>query len=184
MPTSPRCGGFIVWLAVLLAGCVAPYDDQTDKAISALQQETDAEIVRLITLDHKIASLSGQDVSSQATLTAVCTAMPPSNTALAIACSKASYDQNTDFYDKFDTDLTSLKLRLDAAPDASTPSLDNLLKQLQDIVLSPQGGLQSLHAKRVVLNESALTSTRAPLNALFQTLLRYELNLKNGKSTS
>ncbi|MBV9749119.1 MAG: hypothetical protein JO157_09910 [Acetobacteraceae bacterium] len=171
-------------MAVLLAGCVAPYDEQTDEAISALQQETDAEIVRLITLDHKIGALSAQDVSNQATLTAVCTTVPPGNAALADACGKASYDQNTDFYDKFDTDLTSLKLRLDAAPDASTPSLDNLLTQLRNIVLSPQGGLKSLHAKRVVLNESALTSTRAPLNALFQTLLRYELNLKNGKSTS
>ncbi len=184
MLISRRCKGFVVALAVLLAGCVAPYDDQTDKAISALQQETDAEIVRLITLDHKIASLSGQDVSNQAALTAICATVPPSSAALADACSKASYDQNTDFYDKFDIDLTSLKLRFDAAPDASTPSLDNLLTQLHDIVLSPQGGLQSLHAKRVVLNKSALTSTRAPLNALFQTLLRYELSLKNGKSTS
>src|ERR1051326_5260072 len=85
-------------IALLFAtSCAAPqYDAQTDKLISQLQTDVDSEIVSLITLDRKIARLSGKaDQTSQK--------------ALAEAKSKAGYEANADFYDKIDVGLIGLQ---------------------------------------------------------------------------
>ncbi len=169
---------------LVLSMCAPQYDEATDKSISALHQQVEGEIVRLVGLARRIASLSGQDVSAQPVLTRVCANVPASRQALAAACSKASYDQNIAFYDAVETDLSSLKLRLDARSGLSTEKLDNLVRQIHDIILDPKNSLQSEHSLNNVLVESFLSATRAQLNVLFQTLLRYELNLKSGKSAS
>jgi hypothetical protein len=157
---------------LLAAACAAPqYDDQTDKLISELQTDVDTEIVSLITLDHKISSLSGKsDAASQR--------------ALADAKAKAGYDANTGFYDKVDVDLTSLQTRVDAEPSAATPHLDTAIKDLRDNLLAADGSMQATHQKVGILSEAYLRNVKMLVDAQIGALLTRELGLKSGSSST
>jgi hypothetical protein len=163
-------------IAVLLVavgvGCTTPqYDDQTDKLISQLQTDVDTELVSLLTLDHKIAALTGKpDQASQK--------------ALADAKTKAGYDANTSFYDKVDVDLTSLKTRVDAEPSAATSHLDNAIKDLSDNLLASSDSMQAKHQNDDILSLIFLQTTQQLVDAEIEALLTRELGLKNGASSS
>jgi hypothetical protein len=157
------------------AGCAAPqYDDQTDKMISTLQSDVDTQLVTLITLDHKIAALAAKsDAASQK--------------ALADATTKAGYDASSSFYDKTDVELTSLRLRVDAAPNNSTANIDTALTDLSENLLGEDtaGSLQNHHKNSPggVMDLFYLTTIEKQLNAQFQALLSYELVLKGNSSS-
>jgi hypothetical protein len=158
----------ILWIAlIVLASCAPTYDETTDKQIAAVQQETDAGLTKLITLARKIDSLKGlNDLTSQK--------------ALADAKSKASYDANTDYYDKIDTDLTSLQLRMTATPDLSSVKLEESFKALRDNL----NDLRQFHSDHGLIGAQALTNARTAINQQFKTLMQYELNLKSGKAAA
>jgi hypothetical protein len=159
---------FPLWMVVAVIASCAPaptYDESTDKQIMAVQQETDAGLEKLITLGRKIDSLRNlKDLASQK--------------ALKDAQSKASYDANVDFYDKVDTDLTSLQLRMTATPDLSGVKLDESFKALQDNM----DDLRKFHSDHGVIGAQALSNARTAINQQFKTLMQYELNLKSGKT--
>jgi hypothetical protein len=154
------------------AGCVTPpqYDDQTDKLISQLQTDIDTEIVTLITLDHKIQTLTGKTDAT-------------SKKALADATTKASYDTNTAFYDKLDVDLTTLQTRVDSEPGAATRYLDASIKNLHDNLLTVDGSMQATHQKVDVLSAAYLQSVQVIVDAQIGALLTRELGLKNAGSS-
>ena len=86
-------------LLATLAGCAPPaYDPLTDQQITAVEQETDGLLVKLITLDARIAQL--QKLND-----------PASQKALAEARTEAGYAANIGAYDQITTDLATLKLR-------------------------------------------------------------------------
>src|ERR1041384_3826535 len=93
---------------VLVACSAPPYDEQTDRLISALQSDVDSQIVMLLSLDRRVAELSGanNDLARK---------------SLAEARARAGYDANAAFYDKLDSQLTSLRLRVDALPTEANP---------------------------------------------------------------
>jgi hypothetical protein len=160
-------------LIAVVAGCAtAPpqYDDQTDKLISQLQKDVDTQIVSLITLDHKIAFLSGKtDASSQK--------------ALAEAKTKAGYEANTGFYDKVDVDITGLQTRVDAEPSLATPYLDKGIQALRDNLLVADGSMQTTHQQVDILSEPYLRTAEKIIDAQIEALLTRELGLKNGAAT-
>jgi hypothetical protein len=160
--------GAALALLGIVTACSAPqYDDQTDKLISQLQTDVDTQLVSLITLDHKIASLANQtDAASKKSLTD--------------ATTKAGYDANTGFYDKIDVDLTSLQTRVDAEPSPATPSMDRSLKDLHDNLLEAPGSLQVTHQGLGILSEGYLRSVRTLIDTQIGALLTRELGLKNG----
>lgn len=161
-----------VFLVVLLAlgGCVTtPYDSKIDDGIGALQTSVDTEIVKLISLDHKIAALKAKnDADSQA--------------ALREAEKKAGYDANRDFYDQVDVSLTSLSLRIDALQGRSTEPLKTSLSKLRSNLLADEGSLQRVHEESGILSEKYLRTERSILNAQFGALLTYQAVLKKGQS--
>jgi hypothetical protein len=166
MLQTVKRAALIVGLAV--AACSAPpYDEQIDRLISALQSDVDGQIVTLISLDHKIAEFSTATIDA-------------SRRALGDARGKASYDANAAFYDKIDSQITSLRLRIDALPNEATPNLDRSLDELRANLLSDQGSLRSVHQQQGILGEAYLLNERKLLNAQFQALLTYELVLKTG----
>ena len=140
-------------LVFLVAGCAAPlYDEQTDKEITSLQREVDGRLTALISLSRS------RDKA---------------------AIQKASYAQNSDFYDKVDSDLTILRTRMLASADPSAaklaPIFDNLAASIAD--------LRRVHEAQDRLGAAALVATRNQLNAQFSTLLTYELALKKGAAS-
>jgi hypothetical protein len=152
MPYKPKLRHLvlIVSLVLLDAGCAAPlYDEQTDKEITALQREIDSRLVALITLSRSHDKNSAE---------------------------KASYAQNSDFYDKVESDLTILRTRMLASADRSAaklaPVFDNLAASIAD--------LRKVHEMQGRLGAVALVATRNQLNAQFSILLTYELSLKSG----
>lgn len=154
-------------LTVFIAGCAAPhYDAQTDKLISQLQTDVDTQIVSLISLDHRIASLSTKTD-------------PSSKRALATAKTKAGYDANTGFYDKIDVDLISLQTRVDAEPSPATPFLDRAIVDLRDNLLTADGSMQMTHQKVNILSEPYLRNVQPLVDAQIAALLTRELGLKN-----
>ena len=156
----------------VIVSCAGPqYDSQTDKLISQLQTGIDTEIVFLITLDHKIDLLSGQND-------------PASRRALADAKTKASYDANTGFYDKVDVDLTGLQTRVDAQPSLATPYIDNSIAALRANLLSDDGSMQATHQKVQILSVPYLMTVRQLVDAQIGALLTRELALKSGGSES
>jgi hypothetical protein len=158
----------VLAVGLLVAACTAPpYDEQTDRLISALQSDVDGQIVMLISLDHRITELSG--ATSDA-----------SRKVLAEARAKAGYEANAAFYDKLDSQLTSLRLRIDALPNEATANIDRSIDELRANLLSDQGSLRSVHQQQGILSESYLVNERKLLNAQFQALLTYELVLKTG----
>jgi hypothetical protein len=155
----------ILWIALIaLASCAPAYDEITDKQIAGVQQETDAGLTRLITLAQRIDSLKNLDD-------------PASKKALAEARAKASYDANIDYYDKIDTDLTALQLRMTATPDLSGVKLDECFRALRDNI----DDLRKFHSDHGFVGAAALMSFRTAINQQFKTLMQYELNLKSGK---
>jgi TRAP-type uncharacterized transport system substrate-binding protein len=166
VPVWPRVILFV--LLAVLAACAAPtYDEQTDKQIAAVQQETDAGLVKLITLARKIDRLKEQSD-------------PASRKALAEATLKAGYEANVDFYDKVDSDLTSLELRMTATPDLSAAKLGESIKALRDNI----DDLRKFHADHGTISASALVHVRTAINQEFKTLIHYELNLKSGRQAA
>ena len=167
-----RSVGVAVALAVFVGACTPPqYDDQTDKLISQLQTDVDTEIVSLITLDHKIDSLTKKtDAASQK--------------SLADAKLKAGYDANTTFYDKVDVELTGLQTRVDAEPSPATPYLDSSIKNLHDNLLAAEGSLQTTHQSVEILSEAYLRPAQMLIDAQIGALLTRELSLKTGASGS
>lgn len=148
-----------------LAGCAPPaYDPITDQQITAVAQETDGLLVRLITLDERITQLQKLDD-------------PVSQKALADARKAAGYGANIDAYDQISTDLATLKLRMTATPDPSAKPLAKSIDAISDNVTE----LQRLHATQDHLSRAALQAVRPALQQQFQTLMLYELNLKAGK---
>jgi len=116
-----------LFVGLVVAACSAPpYDEQTDRLISGLQSDVDGQIVMLISLDHKIAELSA--AASEA-----------SRKTVADAKAKAGYEANAAFYDKIDSQITSLRLRIDALPNEATANLDRSLDELRANLLSDQG---------------------------------------------
>lgn len=119
-------------MAVVLAAWVSvpQYDQTTDSAISSLQKEVDAQLVQWISDEKDNTDASKND---------------------------ASYARNIKFYDKVDTDLTSLELRMEAVPDPLTSRLTtfftSLRQQLADV--------RDLHQKKGNLSATFLTPTRA-----------------------
>jgi hypothetical protein len=161
-----RRAALVIGLAV--AACTAPpYDEQTDRLISAVQSDVDGQIVMLISLDHRIAELAA--ASNDA-----------SRKALADARTKAGYEANAAFYDKLDSELTSLRLRIDALPNEATANIDRSIDELRANLLSGEGSLRSVHQQQGILSEPYLLNERKLLNGQFQALLTYELVLKTG----
>jgi hypothetical protein len=158
----------VLAVGIVLGACSAPpYDEQTDRLISALQYDVDSHIVTLLSLDRKIAELSraNDDLARK---------------ALADARARAGYEANAPFYDKIDSQLTSLRLRVDALPNEATPNIDRSIDELRANLLTGEGSLRSVHQQRGVLSEAYLRNERNILNAQFQALLTYELVLKSG----
>jgi prophage DNA circulation protein len=166
VPIRTALGSVATLLALLgwLAACAPAYDPTTDAQITAAQQETDALLVRLISLDQRIAQLAKL-------------ADPASQKALAEARAAASYGENMDAYDRISTDLTTLKLRMTATPDLAAAKLGQSI----DAIRANIEDLQSVHAEQGFLGAVALQLARTAINQQFETLLRYELNLKAGK---
>jgi len=160
---------------LLLEGCITftppAYDDQTDTLITQLQVDVDTEIVTLISLDHKISSLS-QKTDDE------------SLKALADAKTKSGYDANGAFYDKVDVDLIGLKIRVDAQPNSVTRHLDVSLKELRDNLLGSDASMRLLHQNDGILSEDKLGILEKLVDAQIGALLAYELQLKNGSSSS
>jgi hypothetical protein len=164
--------GIAVALMMFVVGCTAPqYDDQTDKLISQLQTDVDTQFVSLITLDHKINSLSKETDAA-------------SKKALADAKTKAGYDANTIFYDKVDVDLTGLQTRVDAEPSPATEYLDKAIQDLRDNLLTGDGSMETTHQKVGILSEAYLRSAQQLIDAQIGALLTRELGLKAGASTA
>ncbi|MEJ0020916.1 MAG: hypothetical protein WDN25_31085 [Acetobacteraceae bacterium] len=151
----------------ILASCAPTYDETTDRQIMAVQQTTDAGLVRLITLARRIDSL--KDLSD-----------PASQKALADARAKAGYAANADFYDTAEVDLTSLQLRMTATPDLSATKLDVLFTTIRDNL----DDLRKFHSEHGLIGARALSLARTPINQQFKTLMQYELNLKSGKKAA
>jgi hypothetical protein len=150
-------------LALLAACAPTPYDQTTDAQITSVQQETDAGLVHLITLARRVESLRNLPD-------------PASRKALAEAQQEASYAANSDFYDRVDTDLTSLQLRMTSTPDLSTAKLDQSFQQL----FANMNDLRQFHSQHDFIGSAALMPIRNAFNQQFKTLMQYELNLKSG----
>ncbi len=162
-----RPPAILILLVAIVVSCAPTYDEQTDRQIAAVQQETDAGLVRLITLGRRIDALrKSQD--------------PASRKALADARAAASYDANTDFYDRVDTDLTSLELRMTATPDLSATKLDQAIKAIMDNI----NDLRQYHSQHGFVSPDVVSLIRGPINQQFEALMHYELNLKSGKQAS
>jgi len=160
----------VLAIGLVLVACSAPpYDEQTDRLISSLQSDVDSQIVTLLSIDRKIAELAGANTD-------------PARKALAEARARAGYEGNAAFYDKLDSQLTSLRLRIDALPNEATPNLDRSIDDLRANLLGGEGSLRSLHQQQGILSEAYLRTIRRQLNAQFQALLAYELVLKSGSA--
>jgi hypothetical protein len=147
-PTAGWLRGLVVLLILLAAGCAVPqYDDTANTELTALQKEVDSQIVTFISL----ARQGGPD-----------------------ALKKGSYAQNIDWYNKVDTDTTSLELRMEAVLDPSTKNLptffDNLRQQFTN--------LRTTHQAKGNLPAPVWVVTRNQLNVQFAVLITYELSLK------
>jgi hypothetical protein len=163
-------------LLLLLAHCASPYDPATDKSIADLRKKVDDKILALISDDQKIARLgSRQDKASQK--------------LVAEAKENASFEKNRGFYNEVDSDLTGLQMRIDGTPDLSTQKVDSLIKDMRLILLDPPPrgqdptSMQAVHEAQDRLGASFLRSTRAQVDVLFATLVKYELTLQSGTSS-
>jgi hypothetical protein len=150
----------IIGSAILLASCVSvpQYDATTDTQLSALQSEIDSKLVEWAT-----------DVSS-----------PDPGTK-----AKAGYSKNVDFYNKVDTDMESLELRMEAVPDASNHNLPTYFTNLRQMLTNLKGAQQQLEQQNppAYLSAGGLTATRWQFAAQFAPLITYELTLKGVASS-
>jgi hypothetical protein len=144
---SVLCCVFLISILVISCASVPQYDAETDKQITTLQKDIDSQLVKFITYSRQT------DAASK---------------------TKGSYSQNIDFYDKIDTDITSLELRMEAVPDPSTKNLPQIFKNLREQFKN----IQDAHKQQGNLSEVAWTALRNQLNAQFAILLTYELSLK------
>jgi hypothetical protein len=141
--------------ALLIAACatVPQYDQTTDANITSLQKEVDSQLVQWITY----ARIGDAD-----------------------SLKKSSYSASIDFYNKVDTDLTSLELRMEAVPDPSTAKLPLIFENFRTQI----NNLRTTHQKDTNLSAITYTALRNQLNAQFAVLLTFELSLKGVGSTS
>jgi hypothetical protein len=152
--------------------CTAPqYDDQTDKQITQLQTDIDTEIVSLISLDDRISDLSNNSDQSD-------------RRALSDAKTKAGYAANTDFYNKIDVELITLRTRVDAEPSLATPNLDRAIEALHDNLLGESGSMRSIHKRDGIIPEAQLLIIQKTVDAQVGALLTRELGLKTGTSAA
>ena len=152
-PFKHRVALALAFAALASCASVPQYDATTDSDISSLQKEIDTQLVQWMVDDR----LGDPD-----------------------SLKKTSYASSVQFYAKVDTDLTSLELRMEAIPDASTEKLPDFFKNLGD----QWKNLQNAHQKEGHLVEAVLVVTRNQLNAQFAVLLTYELSLKGVTSPS
>jgi hypothetical protein len=147
--------GVLFVLVAFVASCVSvpQYDATTDTNLTNLQKEVDSELVLLISLQRE-----GDPASLK----------------------KAAYQQSIDFYNRVDTDLTSVELRMEAVPDPSTSNLPQIFANLR----AEFGSLQDTHRQQVNLDEHYLIPVRNLLNVQFASLLTYELSLKGVQTPS
>lgn len=173
-------------IMTLLTSCAPTYDAKIDNQLSMVQSETDQGIVKLIETGKRIQELQkARDPQFRGTLAEICSAanlaMFKSNVAkkaITDDCTTASYDSNLQtFYGKVNSDLNSLEMRMTASPDLSTAPLSESFKKLQENM----DELEGLHSRQAFISPSALVPIRNALNAQFQTLMQYELNLESGK---
>jgi hypothetical protein len=165
---APQLYRLVLAVGLVLVACSAPpYDEQTDRLISELQYDVDSQIVMLLSLDRRIVELAPTNTDA-------------ARKAIADARARAGYEANAAFYDKLDSQLTSLRLRVDALPTEATPNIDRAIDELRANLLSGEGSLRSVHQKQSILGEAYLRNERRLLNAQFQALLSYELVLKAG----
>jgi hypothetical protein len=171
--------GIAVIMAVLscLATCAPPYDDQADKAITELQHQVDQKIVDLVSIDRRITTYRDSKTLAAQKI-------------LAKAEEDASYNVNVPFYDTVDTDLTSAQMRVDASANRATQKIDQTFDALRDVLITmPKPGadpvsMQAVHAAQNSLSEAYLRGIRVQANALFTTLMQYEVTLKSGSTPS
>ena len=181
MKPSPRIPGrralaLLLGLALSLAAaaCSAPkYDPQIDDQITATQTLANALIERLIGLDEELRLLPAAPASKA------------DRELLASTREEASYRANRPAYEEIRTELTSLRTRMAARGSASTPEILNTVTELRNILVAPPAGpgapatsMQARHAAGGRLSAAFLTSTQAQANALFETLLTYEMTLR------
>ena len=142
-------------LFATLGACVsAPqYDATTDANLSALQREIDAQLVKWIA---DVRSSKSADKEN------------------------ATYAKNVDFYNKVDTDMLSLELRMEAVPDASNKNLPQYFSNLRQIVENIKSTQQEDDAKKPpeYFDPDVLQHTRWQIAAQFAPLITYELTLK------
>jgi len=145
----------VLVIGLLVSGCVsAPqYDATTDSDISSLQNEIDSELVQWTSLAQ-----AGDAASLQ----------------------KQSYAQNTSFYDKVDSDLETLELRLEAVQDPSTANMPQYFSNIRAQIAN----LKALHEKNNNLDALTLKGIRPTMNLNFAILLTYELSLKGVASNN
>jgi hypothetical protein len=143
-----------LWASLLLASCAAPqYDEKADAQITGLQKEVDSQIVQFIADAH-----AGD----------------------AESLKKSSYANNVDWYNKVDSDLSSLELRMEAVVDPSTKNLPQIFGNFR----TQMSNLQTVHKKKKNLGWVDWTATRNQLNVTFAVLLTYELSLKAAGTSS
>ena len=143
----------------LLAGCVTvpQYDAATDTSLSSLQSEIDAKLVEMV------SDVRSTDPSVKG---------------------KATYQQNVSFYNKVDTDIESLELRMEAVPDASNKNLPEIFNTIRGILDNFENTQKQLDAKTSpeFFGPGDILATRNQLNADFAPLITYELMLKGVSS--
>lgn len=146
---------FILLLPILTTSCAgAPqYDATTDSDISNLQNETDTQMVKMISLYQQ---------------------------GDAASLESASYPNNVAFYNKFNVDITSLELRMEAVPDASNANLPQIFANTRTQMQS----ISTADKKGDFNSDIAWTASRNHLNVDFAILLTYELSLKGVSSPS
>lgn len=152
-----------------LVSCSPPkYDAQTDKLITTLQTDTDTLLINLISLDNQIHFLRNHANKS-------------SNNARLSDMEKSSYRANISSYNKINVDYVTLRTRIDATQNKSTPHLDRALDQIYANLFGKES-LETQHQKNERLERPYLESEKAFLDSQFAALLTYELVLKDGVS--
>lgn len=170
-----------------VAACTAPqYDDQTDKFITQLQTDVTTEFTTLITQDEKIAELSGaKDKASRA--------------ALAKAQTAASYDANTDAYNKIAVDLVLLKTRIANEPNWGTGNVSAALDLFSQELTGPIGAtvparscdrpnsnssMRLVHKACGRLSITYLLEKYNFVSDQLNSFVLYDMTIKNGQSPS
>jgi len=161
----PHLNSFPVYVAAiatigsLVAGCASlpQYDSTTDTNLTSLQKEIDWQIVEWT------SDANSTDATTKA---------------------KLLNSNNIDFYNKVDTDIESVELRMEAVPDASNQNLPQYFTNLRQMLTNLKAGEQGMEALTPSsnLSSTSLAATRWQFAAQFAPLITYELQLKGVSS--